>query len=262
MRARPVIALLTDFGLLDQYVAAMKAVIAELSPRTRVIDISHSVSPQNAAQASYLLWSCYTYFPKGTIFVCVVDPGVGTARKILCLEASGYRFLAPDNGTLRLILDEAESAKITTVENRRFFRLPVSRTFHGRDVFAPVAAHLANGVRPSALGRLSAPSGEGEALVRVRAKPRRRYRGKILHIDHFGNLITNFLLMSDLRPPFRLRIGARTLGRIALTYAGAGGKGPFALVGSAGLLEVSVNKRSAARLLRARIGQDLLLTLG
>lgn len=240
----------------------MKAVIAGISPGAQVIDISHSVQPQNASQASYLLWSCYRFFPKGTTFVCVVDPGVGTTRKILCVEGSGYRFLAPDNGVLGLILGEARSPKIVSVENHRFFRIPVSRTFHGRDIFAPVAARLANGTPPSALGPRVAPSSPGETLVDARMGVRAAYRGKVLHVDRFGNIITNFRLSSGLRSPFRLRIGTLSISRSAQTYGSAGAKRPFALLGSAGLLEVSLKNNSAARVLRAKIGQALLLRTG
>ncbi|TLY27641.1 MAG: SAM-dependent chlorinase/fluorinase, partial [Ignavibacteria bacterium] len=153
MRSRPTIALLTDFGLSDPYVGSMKGVISAIAPGTPILDLSHEVLPQNITQAGYLLWSCYKYFPAGTIFVCVVDPGVGSGRRVLCVDGAGYRFLGPDNGLLQLVLDSLDGYSIVIVENRRYFRNEISPTFHGRDIFAPVAAHLSRGVRSASLGR-------------------------------------------------------------------------------------------------------------
>jgi S-adenosylmethionine hydrolase len=262
MKRRPLIALLTDFGLADQYVASMKGVIGAIAPGTRVIDISHAVLPQHIQQASYLLWSCYRYFPPGTIFVCVVDPGVGTRRSILCLEAGGYRFLAPDNGLLQPILDAMPAARIVAVEQKRYFLNQISRTFQGRDIFAPVAAHLSNGVPAGRLGPKAVPSRKQAPLFTPVSRRGRSWKGVILHIDHFGNIVTNFHTKLPLAAPFELRIGRRIVRTFVRTYEEAPGGTPVALTGSTGLIEISVGGLNAARILRARIGARLTLKFG
>lgn len=262
MQRRPVVALLTDFGLCDPYVASMKGVIASIAPKTPVIDISHAVSPQNITQAAYLLWSCYKFFPPGTIFTCVVDPGVGTERNILCVEAAGYRFLAPDNGLLQMILDSTHARRIVRVENSRYFRQIVSPTFHGRDIFAPVAASLSNGLPVGRLGPGTTPRAKGEHLLEISSTRRRTYEGLILHIDQFGNIITNFRMRPGLTRPVTVRIGRRLVRKSARTYASAGKRSGFAVIGSTNLLEISVRSASAARLLRARLGQRVKLRVG
>ncbi|HEY6192045.1 MAG TPA: SAM-dependent chlorinase/fluorinase [Bacteroidota bacterium] len=261
MNRRPLIALLTDFGLSDQYVASMKGVIGTIAPATRVVDLSHEVLPQHVRQAAYLLWSCYRYFPPGTIFVAVVDPGVGTRRKILCLEAGGYRFLAPDNGLLEMALESTRDAKIVSVENNRYFLKHISPTFQGRDQFAPVAAHLSNGVPAGRLGPRTTPSGGGEPLLMPVRRRGRNYDGAILHIDHFGNIVTNFQMKPALARSLALKMGRRMVRRFVRTYMQAPERTPAAIIGSTGLLEVSVRNGSAARVLRARIGGKLTLSV-
>ncbi len=152
MARSPCIALLTDFGSSDAYVAATKAVIVSICPAARILDITHNVAPQNIDQGAYLLWSIYKYFPKRTIFVSVVDPGVGTTRKVLLVQSSRYSFITPDNGLLKFLLPDLSCYSVREVKNASYFREDVSSTFHGRDIFAPVAAHLAVGVTPKSLG--------------------------------------------------------------------------------------------------------------
>jgi S-adenosyl-L-methionine hydrolase (adenosine-forming) len=259
MNRRPFIALLTDFGLADSYVASMKGVIGSIAPATRVVDISHAVLPQHVPQAAYLLWSCYSYFPPGTIFVCVVDPGVGTKRKVLCLEAGGYRFLAPDNGLLQLILESIQPSRIVSVENELFFLKNISLTFQGRDLFAPVAAHLSNGLPFARLGPKTSPARMGKQLLTTVSTRGRNYAGSILHIDQFGNIITNLKMRLPLAAPFTLTISHRNLRTPVRTYAEAAEGALVALLGSSGLLEVSVKNRNAARILHARIGGSVRL---
>ena len=259
MRSRPTIALLTDFGLSDPYVGSMKGVISAIAPGTPILDLSHEVLPQNITQAGYLLWSCYKYFPAGTIFVCVVDPGVGSGRRVLCVDGAGYRFLGPDNGLLQLVLDSLDGYSIVIVENRRYFRNEISPTFHGRDIFAPVAAHLSRGVRSASLGRRTTSSVPGERLVRISTQGKKRYQGIIIHIDRFGNVISNFQAGGGLRSNLSLHVGARAVHRSFHTYSEAGEKTPFMVVGSSGLIEIAVKNGNAARSLHARIGQSITL---
>jgi len=259
MRPRPIIALLTDFGLSDPYVGSMKGVISAIAPGTPILDLSHEVLPQNITQGGYLLWSCYKYFPAGTIFVCVVDPGVGTGRRILCVDGAGYQFLGPDNGVLQLVLDSLGGYSIVTVENRRYFRKEISPTFHGRDIFAPVAAHLSRGVPAASLGSRTKSFAPGQRLVQISARGEKRYQGSIIHIDRFGNVISNFKADGRVRSSLLLRVGRRAVRQTFSTYAEAREKTPFIVVGSSGLIEISIRNGNAAGSLRARIGQAITL---
>jgi len=258
MNTPRIIALLTDFGNDDPYVAGMKGMILSIAPTAQIVDISHSVQPQNITQASYLLWSVYKYFPKGTFFAAVVDPGVGGSRKIICAEGGGYTFLAPDNRILQYVAGEVHFKKVIAVTQDKYFSSTVSRTFHGRDIFAPVTAHLSNGVSIKSLGvniKHKLPIGK---LITVESKPG-GYTGKILHIDHFGNLITDFRF-TKLRT-FRLNIGKRIITKYSPTYEAAPSKVPFLIGGSSGLLEISVKNGDAAATLRAKLNQPLKLTV-
>src|SRR5712692_9720043 len=189
-----VVALLTDFGLVDQYVGTMKGIIVSLAPHVNIVDISHSVSPQNIHEGAFLLWAAFRYFPRGTIFVAIVDPGVGTSRKIICAEGEGYIFLTPDNGLLKFVLGEVHASKIVSVENKRLFLPQVSQTFHGRDIFAPVCAHLANGVPLDKLGKEVVPETRPEYFLIFNCSKDTRLKGSIVYTDHFGNIVTNIFL--------------------------------------------------------------------
>jgi hypothetical protein len=151
----PILTLTTDFGLSDHYVGSMKGVILGICPRAQLVDISHQVSPYAIAEGAFLIGQAYRSFPRGTVHVVVVDPGVGSDRRPILTEAAGQYFVAPDNGVLALIFAR-EKHKVRLISNQRYFRQPVSRTFHGRDIFAPVAAHLASGVAPSRMGKVIA----------------------------------------------------------------------------------------------------------
>ncbi len=258
MKKRKRIAFLSDFGLSDGYVAAVKGVILSLSPDAEIIDISHSVKSQNVDEAAYLLWTVFSFFPKSTIFVCVVDPGVGTDRRILCVKGNDYYFLAPDNGLLKFILGTLKTKTIVGVTNHKYYRHEVSRTFHGRDIFAPVAAHLANGRSIHDLGPKVIPLFGEEQFVKI-ASSRRTYTGRIIHADHFGNIITNFVAANFPKHRFRLQIGNKVIHRSAETYQNSVSRTPFIIVGSSGLLEVSVKNGNAARALSTKIHQQIYL---
>jgi S-adenosylmethionine hydrolase len=258
MKKNQIVVLLTDFGVSDQYVASMKGVILSLAPRAVIVDLSHSISPQNITQAAFLLWSSHSYFPKETIFVCVVDPGVGTSRQVLCVDTGRFKFLAPDNGVLKYVLSAYETSKVNVVTNTRYFQKDVSRTFHGRDIFAPVAAHMLQGIPPRKLGPGVTPNYGKEEFIQVKNTRRKMYQGTVLHIDRFGNIITNF---SCRMLPERavLAIGRKSIRQSFATYGDAATKAPFMIIGSSGLIELSVHNGNAARIVRARLGQPIVL---
>jgi S-adenosylmethionine hydrolase len=237
------IALLTDFGTRDPYVASMKGVIAARC-RATIHDLTHEIAPQDVFEAAWFLRTAASWWPDGTIVVAVVDPGVGTARRIVAAEIGGKRFLAPDNGLLSLL---EGTASYVSVENEALFLPEGSHTFHGRDRFAPVAAALANGTSLQSLGPLLG------GIVRLSYQPPtysdRRVAGTIVAVDRFGNLITDIERSRVGFDSIILHAGELTIRRIALTYV-EGGTEPFLIVGSTGCIEISIANGSAA----ARLG--------
>lgn len=240
-----VISLLTDFGTRDVYAGVLHAVIAGIAPGARVVDLTHEVAPQDVAEAAFLLEAAAPYFPAGTVHVCVVDPGVGSSRRILCASTPRATYLAPDNGLLTRVLEREPAARLRAVEDQALFLPEVSRTFHGRDVFAPVAARLAMGLDPGQVGpEVSDP-------IRLALPADRRLEagtvaGEVVHVDRFGNLITN-LLTGPLGPAVRAaRVGAvDVLGPVRGTYAERSEGDLLLLTGSTGRLEISVRGGSA-----------------
>jgi S-adenosylmethionine hydrolase len=251
----PILTLTSDFGLSDHYVAVMKGVILSICPQTRMVDISHGINPFEIAEGAYLIAQAYPWFPPKTVHVVVVDPGVGTARRPILLEAAGQYFVGPDNGVLSMIYSR-EKHKVRLISNDRYFRKPLSRTFHGRDIFSPVAAHLAAGVAPSRMGKLIQdylrPSFE-----KPQRTGKRTWTGRILRIDRFGNIVTNFHV-SDFpeleSKNFSLAIGPRQIGVMAHNYAECGPGELFLIAGSSGYLEASVSQGSAARAVGCETG--------
>ena len=258
MKKHQIVVLLTDFGVADQYVASMKGVILSRAPRANIVDLSHDITPQNITQAAFVLWSSHSYFPKGTLFVCVVDPGVGTSRRILCADTGHYKFLAPDNGVLKYVLAAHKTSKVTAVVNERYFHDTPSRTFHGRDIFAPVAAHMLEGIAPMKLGPRVRPKYGKEEFVQVTATRNTSYAGCVLHIDHFGNVVTNFACTIVPKNSI-LTIGRKSIRQSFDAYGDARSGSPFLIIGSSGLMELSVRNGNAARALNARLNQLLVL---
>ncbi len=254
-RGNRIITLLTDFGTKDHYVGVMKGVIAGIAPKAQVIDISHEIEPFQVSEARFLLKQSWPYFPKGTVHVCVVDPGVGGARRALCVEAGGHLFVGPDNGlfTDLLQLKGARTREITSV---KFMLKNVSQTFHGRDVFAPSAAHMSAGVPPARAGKLvhDATRLPGGEPLRT---GRRFWQGEVAHIDRFGNAVTN-LEAAEFLPlavkGFKLNIGFKTVTKLVRSYEEASAGEPVAIVGSAGTLEVSIKEAAAAKKLGIGVG--------
>ncbi|MBI4423858.1 MAG: SAM-dependent chlorinase/fluorinase [Elusimicrobia bacterium] len=246
--------LLTDFGLSDPFVGVMKGVLLGRAPGVPVVDLTHGIAPQDVRQAAFALLEAVPYFPEGSLFVCVVDPGVGSGRRILWARGDRHQFLAPDNGLLSWVGRRERLRELRAVTRSALFLKPLSRTFHGRDVFAPVAAALARGAAPESLGprvpslkRLAFPA------------PRRaggKVRGEILAIDRFGNAITS-LTPRDLPPRARLRHRGVALGPLRTHYAQARAGGLVALTGSSGHVELSVRGGSFARVAGARVGDPI-----
>ena len=254
-----IIALLTDFGLADAYVGIMKGVIYTFNPQARIIDISHEVEPQQVDQAAFLLWSSYRYYPKGTIFVCVVDPCVGGSRKILCAQTNMYTFIAPDNGVMKFILGEAHVKNVYDVSKPKVFTHPISSTFHGRDIFAPIAASLSQGEKPLLFGRPVHAETQVESFISVNAKTSATYEGKIIHIDRFGNIITNLMLPETRLSKFVCKIEKKRIERQVEYYAESESDEFVIVRGSSRLLEISKRNYSAARQLNAVTGQRVTL---
>jgi hypothetical protein len=253
----PFITLTTDFGEADSYVAAMKGVILSINPAARLMDLGHQLPPQDVVHAAFFLAGAVPYFPPGSLHVVVVDPGVGTDRALLYAELGAQRLLAPDNGVLTLLERSLGVRRLFRLAESRFWRADVSRTFHGRDILAPVAAHLSLGVRPEELGpaltelhRLKFPEPRADAAS---------VRGEVVDIDRFGNLITNIpaSLISE-RTSFLAEVCGRTA-RSVPAYADASPGELVVLVSSSGLLEVALNQGNGARELAAKRGAAVIL---
>lgn len=262
MKKRTIIALLTDFGTGDGYVAAMKGVILARATDVEIIDITHSIPPQNIQSAAYVLWSVYGFFPPGSIFVAVVDPGVGSSRPVCCTRANGYFFLHPGNGILDMVLAAARGARSVVLSHPRYRAEPVRNTFHGRDILAPAAAALAQGVPMRSLGTprtVSCPKG---ILQPVSARRPGTLRGKVLHIDHFGNIVTNFQLKGVLPRAMSASLRSRTVREVHSHYAEAAPKRPFLLAGSSELIEIALRDASAAEVLHAEVNDSITLSIG
>jgi S-adenosylmethionine hydrolase len=248
----PILTLTTDFGLSDHYVGVMKGVILGICPDAQIVDISHQVSRYAIGEGAFTIAQAYRYFPPGTVHVAVVDPGVGSPRRPIVVEAAGQLFVGPDNGVFGMIF-AGEKHEVRLIRNRRYFREPVSHTFHGRDIFAPVAAHLAAGVAPSSIGEIL------ETYVRPSFENARQidawtWEGEILKVDRFGNVITNFHA-EDFPTLEELAVGQAKARRLVRSYAEAPEGELVVLAGSSGYLEVSLNRGSAAQEIGCRAGE-------
>lgn len=249
---RPLLALLTDFGEADYYVAAMKGVILEICPEVRLVDLAHGVRRHDVAAGAVVLRGCYREFPAGTVFCVVVDPGVGTERRAVLVDAGPYRFVAPDNGVLSFVLAREEIRATADLAGCPFRREPVHPTFHGRDLFAPAAAHAALGKEAAVFG---APTRELQRLtLGARRKPDGTWLGQVLHVDGFGNLITDIEVEDLGTDRWWVEVGDRQVRCWVRTYGDAERGEPVTLAGSAGLVEVACREESAAALLQAGPG--------
>ena len=274
----PTIALLTDFGLNDTYVGVMKGVMSGICSDARFIDLTHAVEPQNVRQAAFMLLTSYRYFPKGTVFLAVVDPGVGSQRRAIAVRAGDYTFIAPDNGLLSYVLRRYPYALTVELTSEAHRLADVSSTFHGRDVFAPAAAYLARG---EALDRLGKRVSDRVSLPQpVLSLQDGLISGEMLHVDRYGNIVTSIGALQwssaaeltftpafgSTKTPVRFtagsaicRIGGFDINGVARHYAQVEQGDLLALVGSSGFLEISVNHGSAAAVLNVRQGDAVSL---
>lgn len=241
----PIVTLLTDYGARDYYVAAVKGVILGLAPRTTIVDITHEVEAHSIVQGAFVLWQAFPWFPAGTIHVAVVDPGVGTARRIVLAGYAGQIVLAPDNGLLTFLHREYPLEMLRAVENRRLFVGSISATFHGRDILAPVAAHLANGARPWEVGPELDRLEMLEVSHRAKEEPGRLV-GEALYVDRFGNIVTN--VHADQLGGVGIRgrerqvtVNGQSLGSLRTTYGDVAPGGALAYVGGSRLVEIGVH---------------------
>jgi hypothetical protein len=252
----------TDFGTADHFVGAMKGVILGIAPRVQMVDITHEIEPYSVNEAAFVIAQAWRYFPKRTVHVVVIDPGVGSARRPILVEAGGQFFIAPDNGVLSMIYDSSPH-KARVISNPKVMNKVISRTFHGRDVFAPAAAHLVRGVAPAKFGKLIQDYVRSSTF-QARQVSRNKYSGAILKVDRFGNLITN--LHIDNFPgvktrPFELRAGLERIHRLALTFAETAIGDLFVIVGSSGYLEIAANQSSAQKLIGCGAGAPVELEI-
>jgi S-adenosylmethionine hydrolase len=259
---KAIITLTTDFGEADYYVPAVKGVIRTLCPPAEIIDITHLIPPHDIYTAAFTLMCCYRDFPKDTIHMVVVDPGVGSRRRPILALAGDYCFIGPDNGAFSYVYGQEERCRVVHLTSDHYFRQPVSDTFHGRDVFAPCAAAIARGVEARMLGddiddpvRFNIP--------RPAAVSPRQIRGAVIHLDRFGNIITNItrteLTQEMAASPVKVRIGKYEASRVLTHFAEAGQNELFAYFGSAGFLELAVPKQPAAKLIEARRGMEVMV---
>lgn len=263
---RPIITLTTDFGLSDHFVGTMKGVIKGLNQEAEIVDICHEVRSYDVLDGAFTILQAYRNFPSWTIHLVVVDPAVGTQRRPLLAITDKHFFIAPDNGVLSLIYAREEH-KVRHITAEHYFLNPVSSTFHGRDVFAPVAAWLSRGVESEKFGdfvtdyvRFNAPKPKSlnEKLI----------KGVVLKVDKFGNVITNFTpedlpaLFKENPPPFKIVAGKSEITKLNLAYANSAPGDLFALVGSSGYLELSTNRGAAAKILGVDKGADVGVVFG
>jgi S-adenosylmethionine hydrolase len=263
--ARPIITLTTDYGTNDHLVGVLKGVILNINPEVNIVDITHSVLAHDILDGALTISQAYKYFPSKTIHVVVVDPGVGTTRRPILVAGDTHYFVAPDNGVLSAIYDQSESLYVWNVLSEHYFRQPVSNTFHGRDIFAPVAAWLSKSWATASFGE------EITDFVRFAIpKPKtagNTVKGIVLRTDNFGNLITNLraedvpaLVAPDTK--FTIRVGNATVKKIIPTFAQGTAAEPFAIIGSSGYIEICVNKGNAAKTIGAGRGGEVTVELG
>jgi S-adenosylmethionine hydrolase len=259
---RSIITLTTDFGLKDPYVAEIKAVILSINPKAIIVDITHEIEKFNVRMGAYVLASASLYFPKETIHVAVIDPGVGTRRRPLLVETKQAFYVGPDNGVLALAAKNQGIKHIYEIKNRKLMMPKISNTFHGRDIFAPIAAYLSKGIKPVEFGPEI-----GKIVIPKFAKTIQRkdaFFGEVLHVDDFGNVITNFgekeLKTLGIRDAVNLEIKGVNLSlKLCKAYAEVEAQKPLAIIGSHNFLEISINQGNAAKTFDIKVGDKVKL---
>lgn len=256
--ASGIVTLTTDFGTADYFVAAVKGVLLSRNPLVKIVDITHEIPPQDIADAAFTLLAVQREFPAGTIHVAVVDPGVGSKRLPIVVEADGQFFVGPDNGIFSFVCERAQHYRAWEVSNEKLFRHPVSTTFHGRDIFAPIAAALSRGEKPEEVGGEVSDLVKLDSIVPQNARPG-RLKGRILHIDRFGNCVTNFSRADLDGDRIELSLNGKSIEVVRNFYAEAKPGELFAIWGSAGFLEIAIKSASAAKKLKAKRGDTVKL---
>lgn len=255
------IALLTDFGHQDVYVGVMKGVIASICPEAKLIDLSHTVPPQNIAAARFNLLNAYPYMPQGTVYLVVVDPGVGTRRRAIAIQTPQGYLVGPDNGVLSGVLAQENEIAAVSLTHNRYWRSPVpSATFHGRDIFAPVAAHLASGIDLGQLGEILDPASLVQIPIPQPEITDQHGRGHIQYIDHFGNLITTIAEEMMRQQTWMVSVGQAQI-PMGQTYGDVAVGESVALIGSHGWLEIAVNGGSAREQFGVNVGDEIRLAI-
>ena len=262
-----IITLITDFGIEDAYVGVMKGVALSINPAASFVDITHHISPQDIVQAAYIIKTSYPYFPEGTVHIIVVDPGVGSERAIIALEMKGQFFLAPDNGVLTLLLDEGKIDALVRVEDKRYFLNTISQTFHGRDIFAPIGAHISKGIKIKEMG----PPLERQELIQLNIqKPYISKQGElvgtVVAVDHFGNIATNIderclkkLYKKNQVKKLEILIGKNRIKGLSDSYSSVKHHHPLAIIGSFGYLEIALNQGNAGRYFKVKKGDMIFI---
>jgi len=261
-----IVTLTTDFGTSEHYVGAMKGVICNINPQVRIVDITNGVQSFDVLDGAIAISQAYSYFPKDTVHLVVVDPGVGGPRRPIVATVGQYFFVAPDNGVLSLVYEREERAAVRHITSEHYFHHPISNTFHGRDIFAPVAAYLSKGVDSNKFGeeitdyvRFVAPKPKASAA--------NAWKGLVLKTDKFGNLVTNVTpndipqIFDGSSKGFKLTVGKAEITRLCNSYAEGSPGELFAILGSTGFLEISCNKGAASRLAGADKGSEVSLTI-
>lgn len=255
-----IVTLLTDFGTVDAFVGVMKGVILGINPAARLVDLTHEIPAHDVEAAAFVLHTTYRFFPPGTVHVVVVDPGVGSARRAIAVEAGKQVFVAPDNGVLSYVFAREPAFEAVAVERRDLCLAEVSATFHGRDVFAPIAAHLSLGLPLEELGPRVESVVQG-AIAQPVAEGRRAW-GRVVYFDRFGNAITNLpreLVVGATESEVKVVVGGHTVRGLAHCYEQGGQEAPIALWGSSGYLEIAVRRASARDLLGLTRGQEVVI---
>jgi S-adenosyl-L-methionine hydrolase (adenosine-forming) len=252
----------TDFGLTEHYVGVMKGVIYGINPGVAMLDITNAVQPFDILDGALAISQAYTFFPKDTVHVVVVDPGVGSARRPIVVTAGQYLFVAPDNGVLSFVFEREESVSVRHITSEHYFRSPMSNTFHGRDVFAPVAAYLSKGVEASKFGDTISDYVRF-AVPKPKPTSPNSWKAVVLKTDRFGNLITSITpaglpqIFDGSGQSFKLTVGKAEVTKLCSTYAEGGQGELFAILGSTGFLEISTNKGAASRQAAADKGSEV-----
>jgi S-adenosylmethionine hydrolase len=253
---RSIITLTTDFGTKDGYVGAVKGVIKSINPESQLVDITHEIEPFDIPGAAFTLRNYYAYYPRGTVHLVVVDPGVGSDRQPLLIKSENFFFVGPDNGIFTFLYEREKLIEIIKVSKKKYFLADLSTTFHARDIFAPVAAYLSLGVDVSEFG---SPAKQCSKLLLPQSKEaRNKLTGEIIHIDRFGNLISNMEVDRLYKKHIAtIRVGKRLFNQLSRSYSEIPIGKVGALIGSSGLLEIAVNQGSAQNALKAKIGTSV-----